>query len=40
LEKLHNLEVLPPYGFEVACFPVKVRGGSAGWTRPVAIFDD
>jgi hypothetical protein len=24
----------------VACFPVKVRGGSAGWTRPVAIFDD
>jgi len=39
LEKLHNLEVLPASGFQVACFPVKIRGGSAGWTRPVAIFD-
>ena len=38
LEKLHNLEALPPSGFTVACFPVKVRGGSAGWTRAVAIF--
>jgi kynurenine formamidase len=38
LEKLHNLEALPPNGFTVACFPVKVRGGSAGWTRAVAIF--
>ena len=40
LEKLHNLERLPPSGFTVACFPVKVRGGSAGWTRAVAIFQD
>jgi kynurenine formamidase len=40
LEKLHNLEALPPYGFMVSCFPVKVRGASAGWTRAVAIFDD
>lgn len=40
LEKLHNLEVLPPSGFKVACFPVKVRGGSAGWTRAVAIIDE
>ena len=23
----------------VSCFPVKVRGGSAGWTRAVAIID-
>jgi kynurenine formamidase len=37
LEKLHNLEALPPTGFTVSCFPVKVRGGSAGWTRAVAI---
>ena len=37
LEKLHNLEALPPDGFEVACFPVKVHRGSAGWTRAVAI---
>ena len=40
LEKLHNLEVLPPSGFTVSCFPHKVRGASAGWTRAVAIFDD
>ena len=40
LEKLHNLEALPSSGFEIACFPVSVQGGSAGWTRAVAIFDD
>lgn len=40
MEKLHNLEALPPHGFTVACFPVKVRGGSAGWTRAVAIMDE
>lgn len=39
IEKLHNLESLPPTGFNIACFPVKVRGGSAGWTRAVAIMD-
>ena len=39
IEKLHNLEALPPTGFSVTCFPVKVRGGSAGWTRAVAILD-
>lgn len=39
LEKLHNLEELPGYGFTIACFPVKIRGASAGWTRAVAIFD-
>jgi kynurenine formamidase len=40
LEKLHNLEVLPPNGFIISCFPHKIRGASAGWTRAVAIFDD
>ncbi len=40
MEKLHNLEVLPGYGFQVACFPVKIHAASAGWTRAVAIFDD
>ena len=38
LEKLHNLESLPPTGFTIACFPQKVRGGSAGSARAVAIF--
>lgn len=39
LEKLHNLEVLPPDGFVVSCFPFKIRAASAGWTRAVAIID-
>lgn len=39
LEKLHNLEVLPSTGFTIACFPVKIRSASAGWTRAVAIFE-
>lgn len=40
IEKLQNLETLPDTGFTVACFPTKVRGASAGWTRAVAIFED
>ncbi len=40
LEKLHNLEVLPPDGFTVSCFPHKIKGASAGWTRAVAIFEE
>jgi kynurenine formamidase len=40
LEKLHNLESLPATGFEIACFPVSVQGGSAGWTRAVAVLPD
>lgn len=40
IEKLANLNTLPkPFGFKVACFPVKITGGSAGWSRVVAIFD-
>ena len=31
------LEVLSPHGFRIACFPVKVHAGSAGWCRAVAI---
>jgi kynurenine formamidase len=40
IEKMHNLESLPPSGFFISCFPHKIRGASAGWTRAVAIFDD
>ncbi len=40
LEKLHNLESLPAVGFHIACFPVKIKAASAGWTRAVAIFDE
>ncbi|WP_017327611.1 cyclase family protein [Synechococcus sp. PCC 7336] len=38
LEKLANLDALPrATDFLFAAFPVKIRGGSAGWVRPVAI---
>ncbi|MGR3454276.1 cyclase family protein [Pseudooceanicola sp.] len=37
MEKLANLDALPAKGFEVQCFPVKIKGASAGWCRPVAI---
>lgn len=37
LEKLTNLELLPPFGFTVSCFPVKIKSASAGWTRALAL---
>lgn len=37
VEKLTNLDRLPPSGFTFVSFPVKVVRGSAGWTRAVAI---
>jgi len=37
IERLFNLGALPPTGFTVACFPLKIVGGSAGPTRAVAI---
>jgi kynurenine formamidase len=39
LEKLAHLDALPDHGFTVACFPVKLKGGSAGFTRAVAILE-
>lgn len=41
IERLANLGDLPaPHGFLVACFPVKVVGAGAGWTRAVALVED
>lgn len=38
LEKLTNLAALPrPTGFFFSAMPMKLRGGSAGWVRPVAM---
>lgn len=39
MEKLFNLEKLPATGFTVACFPVKIKAASGGWTRAVAMLD-
>ena len=40
IERLVNLGALPSFGFKVACFPLKIQGGSAGPARVVAILDD
>jgi kynurenine formamidase len=41
MEKMANLTAIgKPYGFTVCCFPIKIKGASAGWTRPVAIVDE
>jgi kynurenine formamidase len=37
IERLTNLAALPPTGFTVACFPLKIKGASAGLSRVVAI---
>ena len=39
IEKLSNLEALPATGFTVSCFPIKLKNGSAGFTRAVAIIE-
>ncbi len=40
IEKLTNLKTLPSTGFTFFCFPVKVKGASAGWIRAVALVDE
>jgi kynurenine formamidase len=37
IERLVNLGSLPPFGFKVSCFPLKIKNGSAGPARVVAI---
>jgi len=40
MEKLANFDKLPgATGYKVACFPVKVKGGTAGQSRIVAIVE-
>jgi kynurenine formamidase len=41
MEKMANLSAIGrPHGFTVCCFPVKIKGASAGWARPVAIVEE
>ena len=40
IERLANLAQLPPFGFTVCAFPLKVKRGSAGPARVVALLDD
>jgi kynurenine formamidase len=39
IERLYNLAALPPTGFTVACFPLRLVGCSAAPARVVAIID-
>lgn len=39
IERLANLDNLPPRGFTLCAFPLKVAGGSAGPARVVAILE-
>lgn len=40
MERLANLEQLPPTGFTVCAFPLKIKDGSAGPARVVAMIDE
>jgi len=40
IERLCNLGSLPPTGFTVACFPLRIVGAGAAPARVVAILDD
>ena len=40
MEKLTNLDILPGSGFEISCFPFKIKAASAGFVRAVAIFEE
>ena len=39
IERLVNLAALPPTGFTVSCFPLKVRAASAAPARVVALLE-
>jgi kynurenine formamidase len=39
IEKLTGLAALPPTGWTLSCFPVKIERASAGWIRAVALID-
>lgn len=40
IERLVNLDQLPPHGFKVACFPLKIKNASAAPARVVAILNE
>lgn len=40
IEKLANLDQLPPIGWTMSCFPFKIKAASAGFIRAVAIMEE
>lgn len=40
IERLTNLQALPQaFGFKLSCFPIKLKGADAAWSRVVAMFE-
>jgi len=39
IERLANLDKLPGSGFKIICFPVRIKGTGAAWSRVVALFE-
>lgn len=37
IERLTNLDKLPPFGFKIQCFPIKILDAGAAWARVAAI---
>lgn len=40
IEKLANLDKVPPVGATIYCFPIKIARASAGWVRAVATIPE
>ena len=40
IEKMMNLDKVPPVGATIYCFPIKIARASAGWVRTVATIPD
>jgi len=40
MEKLTNLDKVPPTGATIYCFPIKIARASAGWVRAVATIPE
>ncbi|MDD2702930.1 MAG: cyclase family protein [Candidatus Omnitrophica bacterium] len=37
IERLANLDKLPPFGFKISCLPVKIKDAGAAWARVIAM---
>lgn len=40
MEKMMNLDKVPPVGATIYCFPIKIARASAGWVRAVATIPE
>ena len=40
IERLANLDQLPATGFQVACFPLRIKGLDASWVRAVGLVEE